>query len=84
MTTTAISSRESAATKGRRYIVEGRLTISCIHRGRVWASCRGDGQTYDLGYTHARWFCSCPARTIDCAHLRALRLVVDRPDQARR
>jgi hypothetical protein len=78
--TVAIPTREGAPSKARRYIVEGRLTIQAIHAGRVCASCRGDGEVYDLGYTHRRWWCTCPARTIDCAHLRALRLVVDRPE----
>jgi hypothetical protein len=80
--TAVISSRESAATKARRYITESRLTIQSVHGARVFAQCRGDGTTYTLGYAHGRWFCSCPARTVDCAHLRALRLVVDRPERA--
>lgn len=81
--TTVVSSRESAATKGRRYLCEGRLTIKSIHGSRIWAECRGDGKRYDLGFAHGRWFCSCPARTIDCCHLRALRLVVDIVDLSR-
>ncbi len=74
--TAVIPSRESAATKARRYITDGRLTIETS--ARIDATCRGDGQVYELGYAHGRWHCNCPARTIDCAHLLALRLVVDR------
>ena len=77
--TAVIASRESAATKARRYLCEGRLTIHSLHAGRIWAECRGDGEVCELGFAHGRWFCNCPVRTIDCAHLRALRLVVDRP-----
>jgi uncharacterized Zn finger protein len=80
--TAVIPSREGAATKARRYLCEGRLTVLSVHAGRIWAECRGDGETYQLGYAHGRWHCSCPARTIDCAHLRALRLVADRPERA--
>jgi hypothetical protein len=79
---TVLPSRENAATKGRRYLTEGRLTIRNVHGGRIWAECRGDGETYQLGYAHGRWFCGCPARTVDCCHLRALRLVLDRPGGA--
>ncbi len=71
-------SRESARDKGRRYLVEGRLTIRQADRTRgVLAHVRGDnGLVYraewspDLG-----WLCNCPARTDQCAHLVALRLV---------
>jgi uncharacterized Zn finger protein len=77
--TFSVPTRESATVKGRRYLVEGRLRVLSVHGGRVWAECRGDGATYQLGFAHGRWHCSCPARTADCAHLRALRLVVDRP-----
>lgn len=70
--------RENAAAKGRRYLVEGRLTVRQVDRTRgVLAHVRGDsGLTYrcewapDLG-----WLCNCPARTSACAHLVALRLV---------
>jgi hypothetical protein len=72
--------REGAPMKGEALpLGEGRLTVKSVHAGRVWATCRGDGETYDLGYAHGRWHCSCPARTIDCAHLIALRLVCERP-----
>lgn len=71
--------QEGAPTKARRYLCEGRLNVKLVSRGRVWAECRGDGETYKLGYAHGRWHCDCPARTVDCAHLRALRLVLDKP-----
>lgn len=71
--------REDAATKGRRYLGEGRLTIDSVTTGRVHAVARGDGVLHDLGHNGRRWYCDCPARTDRCCHLTALRLVVIRP-----
>ncbi len=69
--------RESAHDKGRRYLTEGRLAVRQVDRSGVIAFVRGDsGLLYrtewspDLG-----WLCNCPARTDQCAHLVALRLV---------
>jgi uncharacterized Zn finger protein len=70
--------RERAHDKGRRYLTEGRLTIRSFSRTEgVVAVVRGDsGLLYraewhpDLG-----WSCNCLARTDQCAHLTALRLV---------
>lgn len=70
--------RESAHDKGRRYLVEGRLTVRQVTRAGVVAFCRGDSALVyrvewspDLG-----WLCNCLACTDQCAHLVALRLVV--------
>lgn len=71
-------SRENAHEKGRRYLAEGRLTIRSANRaGGVVAVVRGDsGLIYraewapDIG-----WMCNCLARTDQCSHLVALRLV---------
>jgi uncharacterized Zn finger protein len=74
---TGTTSRESAAVKGRRYLVEGRLRVERVENDLVVASCRGDsGETYKLVYDPGRkqWRCSCPART-RCSHLAALQLV---------
>ena len=62
--------RESAASKGRRYLVEGRLCLTHLDQDDVSAWCRGDsGEIYDVGHDFCRgWFCSCAARG-DCAHL---------------
>jgi hypothetical protein len=52
---TGTTSRESAAAKGRRYLVEGRLTVERVHNDLVVASCRGDSaETYKLGYDPGR------------------------------
>lgn len=72
---------EGAPAKARRYLIEGRLTIAVMTADRLLARCQGDGETYTLGFRFKKnaWFCTCPARSDQCAHLRALRLVVDRP-----
>lgn len=69
--------RENAATKGRRYVAEGRLTLRELdeHAGVVMGDCRGDGATYVVGRDERGWFCSCPAKT-RCAHMVAVGLVV--------
>lgn len=70
--------RENAASKGRRLVAEGRLTVTELSRERVVAECKGDsGAVYRLGWTDLRWACDCPARS-KCAHLTALQLVVVR------
>jgi uncharacterized Zn finger protein len=78
--------RENAHDKGRRYLVEGRLTVRQVSHTGVVAFVRGDsGLVYraewspDLG-----WSCNCLARTDACAHLTALRLVtLAHPEEAR-
>lgn len=72
-----MTGRESAHDKGRRYLIEGRLTVRQVDRAGVVAFVRGDsGLIYraewhpDLG-----WSCNCPARSDRCAHLVGLRLV---------
>ena len=68
--------RESAATKARRYLTEGRLLVIEVAVDRIAALCRGDTGLYSLGYSAGDWACDCPARTRGCSHLRALRLVI--------
>lgn len=70
--------REDAASKGRRYVAEGRLTIDSVTAAGVHAVARGDGALHDLGHNGRSWYCSCPAKTDQCSHLVALRLVVVR------
>lgn len=68
-------SRESAFSKARRYLTEGRLLVVAVDQDRISALCRGDGRIYSLGLDPRGWHCDCPAVTDQCAHLRALRLV---------
>lgn len=68
--------RESASTKARRYLTEGRLIVRHVEGSNVRAVCRGDGTLYRLGFSAEHgWACDCPARR-RCAHLMALGLVV--------
>ena len=67
--------RENAASKGRRYLLEGRLIVSAVDCAGIEARCRGAGEIHQLGYRRGRWWCSCPARGT-CSHLTALQLVV--------
>jgi hypothetical protein len=68
--------RENAAQKARRYLCEGRVTLQRVDQDRVIGSCRGDGTVYRVVYWRGAWSCDCPARTDQCAHLLAVRLVV--------
>lgn len=71
--------REDARSKGMRYLREGRLTVVQVHSDTIVATCRGDGIVHDLGHDHRRrWWCTCEARTDQCSHLAALRLVTIR------
>jgi hypothetical protein len=70
--------RETANEKARRYVAEGRLVVTLVAGDVVRATCRGTGESYELGHDPARgWFCSCPARRW-CSHLAALALVAVR------
>lgn len=70
--------RENAQTKGRRYLVEGRLFVRTAGTGGIRAVCRGQGEVWQVGYERGSWFCTCPARGV-CSHLVALQLVTVRP-----
>ncbi len=70
--------RESAHTKGRRLLVEGRIRVLSANEdnGYVLAEVRGDSaRIYTVTYDDGRWACSCPTRGV-CSHVRAVMLVV--------
>lgn len=69
----APASREGAESKGRRLLCEGRLIVTLARRGRVEATCRGNGAVHQLGF-NGDWWCTCEARGT-CSHLVALRLI---------
>lgn len=71
---TGAAVRESAATKARRYLAEGRVIIVDVRPDKVAAIVRGDGAHYSAGYAFGQWKCDCPAVSHSCAHLLALRL----------
>jgi hypothetical protein len=71
--------RETVDQKARRYLGEGRLTVTHVDGDFVTATCRGDGEVYELGHEPGRgWICSCPVRSDRCCHLDALRRVTVR------
>jgi hypothetical protein len=68
--------KESVSDKAVRYLVERRLTVTYAKETTVRAKCDGKTGTYVLGHNATRgWWCNCPART-ECAHLVALKLLV--------
>jgi hypothetical protein len=69
--------RESVDSKARRYLVEARVRILACddEAGLIEAEVRGDSRLYSTGRDAEGWYCSCAARTPDCSHVRALRLV---------
>jgi uncharacterized Zn finger protein len=81
MSAQAVTARESAAVKGRRYLVEGRLRLKHVSDRLIVANCRGDqGDVYAVGWDPDRkdWHCTCPALR-RCSHIVALGLVVEKP-----
>jgi hypothetical protein len=69
--------REDAAAKAKRYLTEARVRVlACDEEdGTICAEVRGDGRIYASGRDESGWFCDCAAKTDNCAHLRALRLI---------
>ena len=69
---------EKQVEKARRLLADGRLSVISVDRNRnyILAICKGDHDTYQLGFNPATldWMCECPAFGM-CAHLAALQLV---------
>jgi hypothetical protein len=76
--------RPTLQDKAARLLAAGRLRVVEVRPGElVRAVCHGDHGRYRLGWWRGRWGCACPAgqHARPCAHLVALRLVVNDPDQ---
>ncbi len=72
--------REDAATKARRLLGEGRVTVRHLSDDRIEASVRGDSaRLYSVTWTPAGWSCPCDALMAHCSHVRAAQLVVLEP-----
>jgi hypothetical protein len=67
--------RESAYLKARRYLTEGRVIVTHLDQFGVSARVRGDGAIWSVEYGAGVWTCTCPARSDQCSHCRAVRLV---------
>lgn len=80
-----VPSRESAGAKALRLLLEGRVRVRLVHRGRVYCEVRGDsGKVHAVTFTKNRWRCSCDAGASRCSHVRAVWLVVAQdPDRPR-
>jgi hypothetical protein len=76
--------RESAYTKGRRLLVEGRLFVGVADPQGFRARIRGDSAMYDLTFERGVWRCTCdhPAASTPCSHIVAGRLVYTEPGGA--
>ena len=60
------SSRENIESKGRRYLIEGRLTVRHVTAHEVRATCRGTEQTWQLGYSDGRTWLRVPSARSLC------------------
>jgi hypothetical protein len=69
--------RENAESKARRYLTEGRVRIVACDEaaGTIVAEVRGSGTVYAAGHGPKGWSCDCPAKSKNCAHVLALRLI---------
>jgi uncharacterized Zn finger protein len=67
--------REDAASKARRYLLEGRLVVELVRADEVAAVVRGDGAQHRVTFFRNRWRCTCPSRG-RCSHQLAVGLVV--------
>jgi uncharacterized Zn finger protein len=69
-----MASRETAAAKAQRYLVEGRVILVRVTESTALAKVRGSGQIWTVTASPAEWSCSCPAR-FRCSHKLAVGLV---------
>lgn len=67
--------RENAQAKARRYLTEGRITLTHVDQHTARAVIRGDGSHHHVTVTGPTWTCTCPART-RCSHQIAVGLVI--------
>ena len=71
--------REDAATKARRLLAEGRITLRHIGDDLVRADVRGDtARIYAVAWSPAGWSCDCDAIS-RCSHIRSVQLVTLEP-----
>ena len=71
--------RENYRTKGRRYLIEGRVLLHEVTlQGGVSATVRGESDLYKVTCTpQGYWSCPCYAKG-RCSHVEAVSLVVAR------
>jgi uncharacterized Zn finger protein len=70
-----VPSRESAATKARRLLADGRVIVRSVNGSHVDAQVRGDSSgVYRVTHEPGSWHCDCPALGA-CSHIRAVMLI---------
>jgi hypothetical protein len=67
--------RENAASKARRLLSEGRVTITRVNGPEVDAIVHGDSGFYLVRHRPGWWSCPCDAIGALCSHVQAVRLV---------
>ncbi len=73
-------SAETAHTKARRLLAEGRVRIKWASDQLTVAAVRGDSSIYDVRWTRLQgWSCSCACFGRGCSHIAAVRAVTTRP-----
>lgn len=65
---------EAQEAKARQYLAEGRLRVDYYWRGRAQFILDGSAGSYVTRFDGI-WRCTCPARTSECVHVIACKLV---------
>lgn len=78
--------RRDAAAKAAHLLTSGAVTVVFCHGDHVHIAVQGRTGTRYCGHDPQRgWWCSCPAGTGECSHVRAAMLVTSRrPPHKRR
>jgi uncharacterized Zn finger protein len=72
--------REDAATKARRLLSEGRVTLRSLVDVEIRADVRGDSaRVYSVRWSPAGWECPCDAMAARCSHVHAVQLITLEP-----
>src|SRR6478736_4372513 len=68
---------EDAATKAKRLLAEGAVTVRRLADDAIEARVRGDSaRVYDVRWSPAGWSCPCDASMARCSHVRSVQLIV--------
>ena len=73
--------KETAETKARRLLAEGRVRVLWSTDLAVTAHVRGDSGVYDVAWTRlpGRWSCTCACYGQSCSHVAAVKAITVRP-----
>lgn len=63
-------------TKARKYLAEGRVRVTRVSMDPLFFVAQVQGsKTYAVTYDGTIWMCGCEARTVDCVHVIACKLI---------